>query len=79
MHKITFLLVIIGALNWLVLALFNWEIGQLFGGQQATVSTIIYVLVGLSGLYEIFTHKGHCKGCVGKSSAPAGGNPTPGI
>lgn len=60
---VSFILLIIGGLNWLVLALFDWEIGQLFGGMDAGISTIIYVLVGLAALYEIFTHKANCKSC----------------
>ena len=63
LHIVSFILLVIGGLNWLVLALFNWEIGQLFGGMDAGVSTVIYVLVGLAALYEIFTHKANCRAC----------------
>ena len=44
-------------------ALVGWEIGQLFGGMDALVSRIIYILVGLSALYEVVTHWGRCKEC----------------
>jgi len=67
LHMVTFLLVIVGGLNWLLLGLFQWDIGQLFGGQTATVSRIIYDLVGLAAIVELLTHKGHCKLC-GKSN-----------
>ncbi len=61
MHKLTFVLLVIGGLNWLLIGLgVGWEIGDLLG---ATVSRIVYVLVGLSALYEIFTHKANCKCC----------------
>ena len=63
LHKITWILVIVGGLNWLVFALFNWDVGQLFGGMDATISKIIYVLVGLSALVELFSHKETCKAC----------------
>ena len=63
LHFIAFLLLVIGGLNWLLLALFGWEVGQLFGGMDAAVSKVIYVLVGLSALYELATHKGKCKAC----------------
>ncbi|HEY4518003.1 MAG TPA: DUF378 domain-containing protein [Candidatus Paceibacterota bacterium] len=72
MHKVSFILLVIGGLNWLVLAIFNWDIGMLFGGQGETISKLIYILVGLAALYEIFTHKARCKGC-DKAMAPAGG------
>ncbi len=64
-HLVTFLLLVIGGLNWLLLGIFNWEIGQLFGGMEATVSKIIYILVGLSALYELAMHKKCCHMCCG--------------
>lgn len=63
LHMVTFILLVIGGLNWLALALFNWEIGDLFGGQTATISKIVYILVGLSAIYELATHKSCCKAC----------------
>jgi len=62
---VSFILLVVGGLNWLALALFNWEIGQLFGGSDAMVSKAIYVLVGIAAVYEIFTHKANCKSCGG--------------
>ena len=70
-HKITFTLLIVGGLNWLLVGLFGWDVGEIFGGQMAAVSRIVYVLVGLSALYEIFSHKKFCRGCE-VSSKPAG-------
>ncbi|MES2223500.1 MAG: DUF378 domain-containing protein [Patescibacteria group bacterium] len=63
MHKLTFILLVIGGLNWLLVGLAGWDVGQLFGGMDAVVSRVIYVLVGLSAIYEIFTHKANCKCC----------------
>ena len=63
LHMVAFLLVVVGALNWGVLTLTGWEVGQIFGGMDATVSRVIYVLVGLSGLYLLVTHKADCKNC----------------
>lgn len=64
-HMVTFLLVIVGGLNWLLLAVTGWEIGQIFGGMDATISKIIYILVGLSAIYLVVTHKKDCKTCEG--------------
>ncbi len=50
MAKVAFWLVVIGAINWLLVGLFGWDIGQLFGGQDAMISRVVYILVGLSGL-----------------------------
>lgn len=63
LHFIAWLLVIIGGLNWLLVGILGWDVGMLFGGQATIVSRIIYVLVGLSALYELFTHKKNCKMC----------------
>ena len=65
-HKLTFILLVVGGLNWLLVGLFGWDIGALFGGQAASVSRIVYILVGLSALMQIFTHKGTCKVCEAK-------------
>ncbi len=62
-HTITFILLVIGGLNWLLVGVFGWDVGQLFGGMDAVVSKIIYILVGLSAIYEIATHKKNCKCC----------------
>ena len=58
--KISLGLVIIGAINWLMIGLFGYDVvGALFGGQMALLSRIIYTLVGLAGLWCItllFSH-----------------------
>lgn len=63
LHMITFLLLAIGGLNWLLVGAFGWEIGQLFGGQSVWLSRLIYILVGLSAIYQLATHKDYCKIC----------------
>jgi uncharacterized membrane protein YuzA (DUF378 family) len=69
LHMITFLLLVVGGLNWLLQGVFGWDIGQLFGGQEALISRIIYILVGLSAIYELATHKSGCKTCSGSSNS----------
>ena len=53
---IAFILVIVGALVWLTVGLFNFNlVGMIFGyGSVAIISRIIYTLVGLAGLWLIF-------------------------
>ena len=63
LHMIAFILVIIGGLNWLLLAVTGWEIGRIFGGMSSPISEIIYILVGLSAIYLVVTHKKDCKVC----------------
>lgn len=63
LHKITWILVIIGGLNWLLVGLFSWDVGSLLGGMGSTLSRIVYVLVGVSAVVELFSHKKTCKAC----------------
>lgn len=63
MHIVAFILLVVGGLNWLLVGLFGWDVGQLFGGMGAAVSRIIYILVGLAAIWEVATHKSTCKMC----------------
>ena len=63
LHMVTFLLLVIGGLNWLLVGLFNWDVGVLLGGQGAPLSRVVYILVGLSALVVLATHKKDCKMC----------------
>lgn len=54
LDKISLLLVIIGAINWALVGIFQFDlVAYLFGGQGAMVSRIIYTLVGAAGLWCI--------------------------
>lgn len=63
LHKLAFILLVVGGLNWLLVGLAGWDIGALFGGQGETISRIIYVLVGLAAISEVATHKQNCRFC----------------
>lgn len=54
MRRLALILVIIGAINWGLIGLLRYDlVANLFGGQAALISRIIYALVGLAGLYTI--------------------------
>ncbi len=54
LDKIALVLTIIGGLNWGSIGLFRFDIvAWLFGGQTATVSRVVYVLVGLAAIWCI--------------------------
>ena len=54
MDLIALALAIIGGINWGSIGLFRFDIvAWLFGGQAATVSRVIYTLVGLAALWCI--------------------------
>lgn len=54
LDRIALILVIIGALNWGSIGIFNFDVvGWIFGGQTAVVSRIIFAVVALAGLWCI--------------------------
>lgn len=54
MDKLALLLVIIGALNWLLVGLFQLDlVASLFGGQGSMLSRAVYSLVGIAGIWCI--------------------------
>ena len=45
---------IIGAINWLLVGLFRFDlVAYICGGQASTLSRIIYTIVGIAGLWCI--------------------------
>jgi uncharacterized protein len=80
LHMVTWILLVIGGLNWLLVGALQWEIGQLFGGMDSWFSKLIYILIGLSAIYEIVSHKCCCTCCDKSGSKPPasqGGMGTP--
>lgn len=54
LDRIALILVIIGALNWGSIGLFQFDlVAWLFGSASALLSRIIYTLVGVAGLWSI--------------------------
>lgn len=54
LQRIALALTIIGALNWGLIGLFQFDlVAAIFGGQDSVLSRIIYILVGVAGLINI--------------------------
>lgn len=54
LNIVTLVLVIIGGINWGLVGLAQFDlVAAIFGGQDATLSRVVYVLVGLSALWQI--------------------------
>ncbi len=51
---IAFVLVIVGALNWLLIGILDFNLVALLLGVATIWSAIVYTLVGLAGLWMIF-------------------------
>ncbi|PJE64075.1 MAG: DUF378 domain-containing protein [Candidatus Ryanbacteria bacterium CG10_big_fil_rev_8_21_14_0_10_43_42] len=71
LHVVTFILLVVGGLNWLLVGLFQWDIGQVLGGMDSMLSRIVYVLVGASAVVVLFTHKKDCRACSMGGSKPS--------
>jgi uncharacterized membrane protein YuzA (DUF378 family) len=58
-NSIALILVIIGALNWLLVGLFSFDlVAAIFAngfGTLSIVSRIVYALVGISGIWLLFS------------------------
>ncbi len=69
LQMVSFILLVVGGLNWLLIGLFDgYDLVAVLLGSGSVLAKIVYVLVGLSAIFEIVTHKRNCKCC---ESAPA--------
>lgn len=51
---ITFILLVVGGLNWGLVGVFNYNlVGAITGGDLSTAARVIYCLVALSAIYEL--------------------------
>lgn len=65
LHMVAFLLTAVGAINWGLTALGYNLVNMLLGGMPG-LESIVYLLVGASGVYVLMTHKSECKICAKK-------------
>lgn len=51
---ITQILLIVGGLNWLLVGAFQFDlVAGLFGGQNAALARLVYVVVGICAIYQL--------------------------
>lgn len=62
LHMVAFVLVVVGALNWGLTAL-GYNVVEMVLG-MGTLSKLVYLLVGASGVYLLVTHSSDCKTCM---------------
>ncbi len=53
LYYISLTLVIIGALNWLLIGLFDFDLVATLFGTMSLLSRIVYSLVGIAGLISL--------------------------
>lgn len=60
---LAFVLTCIGALNWGLVGIFDYNLVNALLGQWETVERVIYILVGISGLYLAVHMAMNCGKC----------------
>lgn len=68
LHCTAFTLMIVGALNWGLIGLggfvgADWNVVKMILGSWPTVEWLVYLLVGVSAVVLMFSHKGDCRMC----------------
>lgn len=68
LHMITFLLTIIGGLNWGLVGLgglmnADWNLVHMILGSMPSLESLVYLLVGLSAIVILVGHKKDCRMC----------------
>lgn len=52
-QKIALAIIIIGAINWGLIGLFEFNLVESLFGTESMLSKIVYILVGISGIIDI--------------------------
>ncbi|MDO8183377.1 MAG: DUF378 domain-containing protein [bacterium] len=61
LHIVSFILLVVGGLNWGLDALGYNVVELIFGA--GSIAKIVYILIALAAVYEIATHKKNCRAC----------------
>ena len=67
-HMVAWILIIVGGLNWGLVGLGSlmggsWNLVNMLLGSMPMVESLVYLLVGLSAVFEVATHKKNCRMC----------------
>ncbi len=57
LHVLSFILLIIGGLNWLLFGVSGSELGTWLGGMDSVIAKTIYIIVGLAAIVELINYK----------------------
>lgn len=66
LHMVVFTLVIVGAINWGLIGLLDFDLVKTIFGTMPGVEKLVYILVGASGVVLAATHMQDCKICASK-------------
>jgi len=75
-HTVAFLLLVLGGINWLLVGALNfdlvrWLCVDILG--TLVLAQAVYIIVGLSAIYVLFTHKTDCRQCSHESAGEVSG------
>ncbi len=62
LHMVTFILLVVGGLNWGLHAL-GFNVVYMLLGSWPMLERLVYLLVGISAVIELVNHKKNCKAC----------------
>lgn len=68
LHIVTFILLVLGGVNWGLIGLFDWGIGNIL---PSGIAQLVYVLIGAAAVYELVSHKKTCSVCDTKGAVPS--------
>lgn len=71
LHIISFILIVVGGLNWGLVGAFDYNLVHSILGSVSMLERIVYVLVGLAAIYEATAHGMNCKACSTKTATAA--------
>ena len=68
LHMVTWILIIVGGINWGLVGLGgflggSWNVVNMLLGSMPMLESLVYLLVGLSAVYEVVSHKKNCRLC----------------
>jgi len=63
LHLITYSLVVVAALNWGLVGLFNFNLVNAVLGSWPSVEKLVYVLIGAAAIFDFAGHMKYCKYC----------------
>lgn len=64
LHMLAFPLIIVGALNWGLMGLLNYNLVESLLGSWPLIVKIVYLAIGASAVHALVSHKEDCKTCV---------------
>ncbi|MFA9262041.1 MAG: DUF378 domain-containing protein [Undibacterium sp.] len=71
LHMVAFLLLVVGGLNWLSVGLLDMDlVAKFLGGISPMLAKAVYVLVGLSAIFELMMHRQNCRACATDGGSP---------